>query len=186
MLRIHIMSLLRSFLPDEVNDPLWFVIGRTINTFKYYSKSESFNAHEVFPGIYIGDLSSSLNKYALKGNNIKNILSVLNGCDENYPNDFKYNIIHVNDDDWIDISEYFDECVEFIDIAMRNNEKILVHCSRGVSRSVTMVLAYLIVKQDMTYDVALETVRSKRIMANPNDGFKRQLLEYINNSCDQL
>ena len=110
----------------------------------------------------------------------------MNGCDENYPNDFKYNIIHVNDDDWIDISEYFDECVEFIDIAMRNNEKILVHCSRGVSRSVTMVLAYLIVKQDMTYDVALETVRSKRIMANPNDGFKRQLLEYINNSCDQL
>ena len=173
------MSLLRSFLPDEVNDPMWFAIGRTINNFKYYNGSESFNAHEVYDGIYVGDLSSSLNKYALKGNGIKHVLSVLNGCAENYPDDFTYNIIHVNDDDWIDISNHFEECIAFIDKAITRNEKILVHCSRGVSRSVTMVLAYLIVKQGMTYDKALHTVRLKRIMANPNEGFKNQLLKYV-------
>lgn len=174
------MSLIRNILSDEINNPLWFVIGRTINTFKYYNGTSSFNADEVYPGIYVGDLSSSLNKFALKGNSIKHILSVLNGCDENYPNDFSYTIIHVNDDDWIDISGYFEECVAFIDIAVRRNEKILVHCSRGVSRSVTMVLAYLMIKQNMTYNDALALVRSKRIMANPNEGFKNQLIKFIN------
>ena len=63
---------------------------------------------------------------------------------------------------------YFDESCDFIAQAIGSKEsekkdgKILVHCREGVSRSATLVLAYLIKYQDMSLKDALTHVRSKR------------------------
>ena len=54
----------------------------------------------------------------------------------------------------------------------------MVHCQAGVSRSVSIVIAYLIRKNRTTYENALETVRQKRPVANPNKGFVKQLLKF--------
>nr|DBA32035.1 TPA: hypothetical protein GDO54_007787 [Pyxicephalus adspersus] len=54
--------------------------------------------------------------------------------------------------------------------------KILVHCAVGVSRSATLVLAYLMIYQRMTLVEAINTVKDKRGII-PNRGFLRQLLE---------
>lgn len=56
--------------------------------------------------------------------------------------------------------------------------RILVHCSKGVSRSTSMVVAYLMKIQDMSFDEALQFVSEKRPVANPNASFRRQLQEY--------
>eukprot|EP00923_Selenidium_pygospionis_P049516 GHVN01085292.1.p1 GENE.GHVN01085292.1~~GHVN01085292.1.p1 ORF type:complete len:419 (+),score=128.13 GHVN01085292.1:100-1356(+) len=52
---------------------------------------------------------------------------------------------------------------------------VLVHCSRGVSRSVTVVIGYLIVYERIPADEALEKIRVVRPIANPNQGFWHQL-----------
>lgn len=180
------MSIMRRWFPDEyVNNPLWYAIGRTMNNCKYYYKNyydtETFDANEVYPGIYVGDWNASLNKEKLHECKIKNILSVVNGCAKNYPDDFKYELIHVNDDDWVNISEHFDKSVNFIKECLSKNEKIIVHCSRGVSRSVSLVMAFLM-SEGMEYEKALESIRSTRPQANPNPGFETQLrVHYQNN-----
>jgi len=172
------MSLVRLFLPDSVNNSTWYVIGRTLNNIKYYTENESFDANEVYPNIYVGDLSTSLSRDTLKYKNIKHILTIMNGGVENYPTDFNYKIIHINDDWWVNIAEHFNEAVKFIKNAVDKNEKVLVHCKRGVSRSVTMVLAYLIAEKNMTVTEAMLQVKLKRQIASPNSGFMKQLRCY--------
>lgn len=48
----------------------------------------------------------------------------------------------------------------------------------GISRSATIVCAYLIATSRMTADEAVNAVREKRPIVCPNLGFRRQLEEY--------
>jgi len=57
----------------------------------------------------------------------------------------------------------------------RSSGAILVHCSRGISRSATIVVAYLMRKQHKDYESVLAEVRIKRKRVKPNDNFMRQL-----------
>lgn len=56
--------------------------------------------------------------------------------------------------------------------------RILVHCNKGVSRSSSMVIAYLMKLHSMTFEHALAFVVERRPMANPNENFRQQLQEY--------
>ena len=53
----------------------------------------------------------------------------------------------------------------------QNNERVLIHCAAGISRSSTITLAYLIKYENMKLDDAYSLLRSKRKMAYPNSGF---------------
>lgn len=52
---------------------------------------------------------------------------------------------------------------------------MLVHCRVGVSRSATLVLAYLMLKERLTLVEAICAVKENRGVA-PNRGFLRQLV----------
>ena len=69
------------------------------------------------------------------------------------------------------IIQYFGECLKF----MKGEEKILVHCRAGASRSATIVIAYLMWTKKMEYGKALQFVKDKRFIVFPNDGFREQL-----------
>lgn len=47
---------------------------------------------------------------------------------------------------------------------------VLVHCYFGVSRSATVVIAYIMKKYQLTYTEAFEKVKSKRHIVFPNQG----------------
>lgn len=73
-----------------------------------------------------------------------------------------------------------DEALAFIHQALHpdgnsNKNKVLVHCNAGVSRSATVIIAYLMQQDAMTYDQALAVVRQNRPTAQPNRGFAQQL-----------
>jgi protein-tyrosine phosphatase len=68
--------------------------------------------------------------------------------------------------------EYFESAIEFI----RLSERCLVHCAAGVSRSPTIVLAYLIVEEKMTLREAFDLVAARRFVL-PNEGFMGRLME---------
>lgn len=73
-----------------------------------------------------------------------------------------------------DIRQYFNVCVEFIN----KHSKVLVHCQSGISRSATIVIAYLMKVDNMSLDVAYNYVKSKRSCISPNSNFMLQLSEY--------
>lgn len=53
--------------------------------------------------------------------------------------------------------------------------KVLVHCSAGISRSPTLVLAYMIKNENLTVEEALKKMRSLRSIIDPNFSFIAQL-----------
>ena len=63
----------------------------------------------------------------------------------------------------------------FLRKAHDEGEKVLVHCSAGISRSVAVVLAYLLEYSDMDLVDAYEYVQQRRPVACPNRGFMQQL-----------
>jgi hypothetical protein len=56
----------------------------------------------------------------------------------------------------------------------------------GISRSTTVVLAYLVATTQMTPREALAAVRSKRSIVRPNRGFMSQLEEYYATRSNSL
>lgn len=60
-----------------------------------------------------------------------------------------------------------------------------MHCLAGVSRSVTLVIAYIMTVTDFGWEDALHTVRAGRSCANPNLGFQRQLQEFEKHEVHQ-
>ena len=128
---------------------------------------------EITDNIYLGDVFAANQVDNLKLLGIKKVLSIINRYELSYK---KYdNIIHktffVNDIEQANIIKYFGECLNFI----KGDEKILVHCAVGASRSATIVIAYLMWNKKMSYEDALKFVQEKRSVVDPNPGFKDQL-----------
>jgi protein-tyrosine phosphatase len=59
------------------------------------------------------------------------------------------------------MSQFFPQSVDFIANALESTN-VLVHCLAGVSRSVSLVIAYLIKCKNMTYDRAYQMLKAKR------------------------
>lgn len=65
--------------------------------------------------------------------------------------------------------------IDIIDSYLQDNKKVLVNCFAGVSRSSTIVIAYIMYKYKLTLEEAYQFVKSKRYIINPNPGFIHQL-----------
>ena len=70
---------------------------------------------------------------------------------------------------------YPDIAYNFIERARMTGGNTLVHCHAGISRSVSMVIYYMMKKYKYSYEEALSNIRMKRPIANPNPNFARQL-----------
>lgn len=58
----------------------------------------------------------------------------------------------------------------------RRRPRVLVHCMCGVSRSATLVVAYLMRAESMTLQTAFAHVKARRSMIAPNPHFARSLM----------
>ncbi|KAI6126474.1 protein-tyrosine phosphatase-like protein, partial [Pisolithus croceorrhizus] len=88
--------------------------------------------------------------------------------------------VPVKDSSDVDISKWFDAVVEFIQEALDAHEqnKVLVHCAQGISRSPILVCAYLVATTPMCAPEAIEFVQAKGHVVAPNLAFRRQLAEW--------
>ncbi|KAI3715411.1 hypothetical protein L6452_22393 [Arctium lappa] len=141
-----------------------------------YVKDDNVPA-QIEEGLYLGSVGAANNKSLLKSLNVTHILTAANSLPPAYPNDFTYKIVDVSDREDVNIAQFFDECFSFINEAKRMGG-VLVHCFVGRSRSVTIVVAYLMKKHGMSLLEALNLVKSKRSVAAPNSGFMLQLQNY--------
>ena len=72
--------------------------------------------------------------------------------------------------------KHFESAADFIHDALRSGGRVLVHCGEGISRSATLVLAYMMIKRGYTAQEAVKQVSRHRNIF-PNLGFLRQLCE---------
>ncbi|KAJ3194347.1 hypothetical protein HDU67_004778 [Dinochytrium kinnereticum] len=73
------------------------------------------------------------------------------------------------------IRKLFEETCGIIERARERGEAVLVHCHAGVSRSATIVLAYLVRFGGLTLFEAWCLAYKSRPIIRPNDGFARAL-----------
>lgn len=156
---------------------------------------------EIIPHLYISNWNKSNDIYELKKNNIKAIITIETHFKSNdimdyyRNNNIDYYYLYLNDLSTENIYDYFDDSYNFIKNHILKGNNVLIHCRAGVSRSATLVLNYIIKElyysnseniysPEFIVNYALEIVRDKRPIINPNEGFIKQLLikaeEYYN------
>lgn len=86
--------------------------------------------------------------------------------------------VAVHDEEDAPLLEHLPSCCQLIERVRLNGGCTLVHCNAGVSRSVSVCLAYLISCQHMSLRDAYARVKARRPMARPNVGFFKQLIEF--------
>ena len=135
----------------------------------------SFNdMDEILPGkLWLGNDISAQNIQALKDKGITKVLTVMKESNLKYDieDGFIHRKVEVVDFYKQNIIQFFGECLNFI----QGEEKVLVHCAAGASRSATIVIAYIMWANKMIYDEASQLVRDKRFIVCPNFGFREQL-----------
>jgi protein-tyrosine phosphatase len=128
--------------------------------------------NQITDTIYLGDIESAFNKKKLKSLGIKKVLTVMSAFGNHYnEHEFVHKSIEVDDAYDENIIKYFKECLLFMD----GYDKVFVHCAAGMSRSATIVIAYLMWKQKMSLNDAFNFVKKKRPVISPNLNFMRQL-----------
>ena len=134
---------------------------------------------QITNNIFIGNFTSSRCKTNLTDKNISAILNI-SGIEVN-PYTSNYLFFDINDNPSENIKAIFNQCFEFIDKNVENNKNVLVHCQMGISRSTTIVIYYLMKKNNIKFQDAYDIVKNKRSVANPNFGFVFQLKQEENN-----
>lgn len=133
---------------------------------------------EVIDNIFVGPLEAVLKTKELLFLKIKYILN-LSCVSYNKRNKyFKYYDIFINDNHTENAIKYFKITNRFIEDAVNSGEKILIHSENGTSRCWVFLMAYLIGRKHMTFNIAFDLVKSKFDHVEPNDNFLTQLKHY--------
>jgi hypothetical protein len=90
---------------------------------------------------------------------------------------YTYRRIPVYDNSTTDLTKDAPSIVSFISNALHYGS-VLVHCQRGVSRSSTCVLFYLMNKVGMNLEEALALIKRRRPCVEPIPAFLEQLKRY--------
>ena len=132
--------------------------------------------NQITDQIFLSGYESTSDRGFLKERNITHILTVGADLPPQHPTDFKYLVVPVQDSMDVNLlPKHFFVCRKFIRQAVESGTNILVHCRMGVSRSATIVIAYLMVEDGMTLAEAFQHVKGIRFHIQPNPGFQRQL-----------
>ena len=91
------------------------------------------------------------------------------------PPDVKHLRQELADAETEDVASHFSAAVGFITDALAGGGRVLVHCGAGVSRSATLVAAYMCAARRCSSAVALAELKALRSCVAPNAGFLRQL-----------
>jgi protein-tyrosine phosphatase len=135
------------------------------------------NGCEVYPGLYLGNAAFASDADLLTGLGITHIVNCAKEVPDYFKGDFNFEYLHLMLDDIPNenITRFFELSRKFIKESLDNRKIVLVHCWAGISRSVTVVIYYLVKTLGISVKDALEMVRKCRPVANPNPGFIKQL-----------
>ena len=118
--------------------------GRVFIENNYINLSDNDDFTLVYPNIYIGNYSTTTNLELLKNLKITNIISVIPSFNPPFPEQFNYLHIEAYDDEFQNMTQHFENTNEYIKKCLNEGGRILLHCMAGRSRSITVLIAFII------------------------------------------
>ncbi|XP_014872354.1 dual specificity protein phosphatase 19-like [Poecilia latipinna] len=109
---------------------------------------------------------------------VSHVLNVAYGVTNLFPDQVVYKTLQILDLPETDLSSHLEECGSFIDQAKEQGGVVMVHCNAGVSRSSSIVIGYLMLREGLSFDDAYNLVKLARPSVRPNPGFYQQLQNY--------
>ena len=128
--------------------------------------------------LYLGGADQAGSAQVLQDLMITHILNITEESFIHVDNSLKCMNISVLDDYEADLLNELPKAIIFINKALKEGGRLLVHCKLGVSRSSTVVLAYLMYSRHWTLMDALGFLRKRRPIIQPNSHFMEQLQQY--------
>jgi predicted protein tyrosine phosphatase len=138
------------------------------------------HANQIDVNVFIGDSEAAQDRAFLTSIGITNVINTA----AEIPNFFQGKLRYFNlslkdnpqpgDEDLLGVLE---RTYRYISAVIRYNPsaKILVHCHKGISRSSSIVIYYLMRTRKWGFDEALDFARTKRPIVSPNKWYTIQL-----------
>ncbi|CAG9460424.1 unnamed protein product [Pedinophyceae sp. YPF-701] len=151
----------------------------------------------ILPGLFLGSAVCANSHHVLRHLGITHVLNATEPDEVQPPpeEDFVFLRVPVRDAETVKIREHFRAAADFIDAGLPSDRGpgggdaaedgrpatpprggVLVHCYEGKSRSVTLLLAFLMERRGMSLKGALEHVQAAKPDVRPNSGFMKQLV----------
>jgi protein-tyrosine phosphatase len=135
---------------------------------------------KIIENLYLGNIDDVGSVKFIRENNIKLIINA--AIEVIVPIHEDVNIIM--NLQWHDSMEqsinfcFLDYLTNVIHSFLKENKAVLVNCFAGISRSSTIVIAYMMNYHNMAFDEAFNYVQGKRWIVNPNPNFQIILKNY--------
>lgn len=130
--------------------------------------------------IWLGSIHATYDEAWLRATGITHVVTALEiphttpamramGCKQLY--------VPIHDHPSEPIYLWFQQTYDFIQTAIDSSpdHRVYVHCMAGISRSSTLLAAYLMLRHNATTDDAIAFIRGGRSHINPNPGFYSSL-----------
>ncbi|XP_051936921.1 dual specificity protein phosphatase 19-like [Hippocampus zosterae] len=141
-------------------------------------KSLDLQVGVVRPFLLLASQDAAHDMDTLQRYRVSHVLNVAYGVANAFPDRLIYKTVQILDLPETDITSYVNECGSFIERAREQDGVVLVHCNAGVSRSSSIVTAYLMWREGLAFHEAFRQVKLARPSSRPNSGFYRQLQNY--------
>jgi hypothetical protein len=128
--------------------------------------------------IYLGSDSVARNRETLRESGITHVLNCVGFvCPEYFRDDLSYKTLWLQDSPSEDITSILYDVFDYFEEVREQSGRVFVHCCQGVSRSTSLVIAYLMWRDGRSFEDAFQDVKAARGVTNPNMGFACQLLQ---------
>ena len=134
---------------------------------------------EILPFLFVSGEAVARDLSLLKAKGITHIINCAGiECRNHFESDFHYITIKLADNKTSRIDRYVYVLINEIESVRKNGGRVLIHCWQGVSRSTSIVVAYLMWKDNIDFENAKCLVRKVRNVTRPNMGFQCQLMQW--------
>lgn len=130
---------------------------------------------QIRPYLWLGDGSFAQDPIWLASIGIHTIINATREIPCAFPQNYRYVQLPILDQSSTQLSPYWPEVHNVLQAAKQANQRVLLHCQQGISRSAALVMSHLMQAEAITLAQAFAQVQAKRACVEPNPGFLQQL-----------